>query len=376
MPDFDFIHTGPETLAGRYMRMFWQPVYRSDDLKAGRAVPLRIMNEDLTLYRGNSGAPFVVGPRCAHRRTRLSVGRVEGDGIRCLYHGWKYDGGGRCVDQPAEPAGFAKNVRVASYPTREYLGLVFAYLGDGRQPELPRVAEFEAAGILEVETLARACNYFNGLDNACDPLHVFFTHQDPRTKVDVRSIAADESEFGLTIQTYRTRRIGFRVIVFGMPNVVLRQLPPAERSETSWREFASWSVPIDDEHHVSFTLTLIHLAGKKAERFRQRRARTIARMGTSTTAMAARVLAGEAVVDDPKAKVPDIVRLRDEVVLTAQGAIPDRENEHLGRSDTGVALLRRLWQRELAALAEGRQLKTWTRPAHLVATTGMAEPQL
>ncbi len=376
MPDYDFVHTGPETLAGRYMRMFWQPVYRSGDLAAGRAVPLRIMNEDFTLYRGHSGAPFVIGPRCAHRRTKLSIGRVEGDCIRCLYHGWKYDGGGRCVDQPAEPAGFAKNVRVASYPTREYLGLIFAYLGAGGQPELPRFPEFEAEGVLEIEVFVRACNYFNGLDNACDPLHVFFTHQDSRMKVDVRSIAADESEFGVTIKTSLTKKSRVRLNLFGMPNVVLLRLPPAARSETSWREFASWSVPLDDEHYASFTLTLIHLTGKKAQRFRQRRARKIARARTSPREAAARVVAGEAVIDDLKAKVPDIVRLQDDVVLTAQGAIPDRESEHLGRSDTGVALLRRLWQRELAAVAEGGQLKKWTRPTHLVATTGIAEPQL
>jgi 5,5'-dehydrodivanillate O-demethylase len=157
MPNLDFVQTGPGTLAGRYMRMFWQPVYRSDGLMAGRAVPLRIMNEDFTLYRGRSGAPFVVGPRCAHRRTALSVGRVEGDCIRCLYHGWKYDEGGKCIDQPAEPAGFTKSVRITSYPTREYLGLIFAYPGGGRQPELPRFPEFEAEGILEVETFVRAC---------------------------------------------------------------------------------------------------------------------------------------------------------------------------------------------------------------------------
>jgi 5,5'-dehydrodivanillate O-demethylase oxygenase subunit len=376
MPDFDFVHTGPDTLAGRYMRTFWQPVYRSEDLEAGRAVPLRIMREDFTLYRGHSGAPFVVGSRCAHRRTALSVGRVEDDCLRCLYHGWKYDGGGSCVDQPAEPAGFAKNVRIASYPTREYLGLIFAYLGAGHQPELPRFPELEAAGVLEIERVVRACNYFNGLDKACDPLHGFFTHQDPRLKVDVRSIAAGESEFGLTMQTYRTRRSGFRVDLFGMPNVMVVRLPPAGRSETSWREFASWCVPLDDEHHVSFNLTLVHLTGKQAQRLRQRRARKIARARTSPAEMAARVLAGEAVIDDLKARVPDIVRLRDDVVLPAQGAIPDRENEHIGRSDTGVALLRGLWQRELAAFAEGRQLKKWTRPTHLVAANHIAEPQL
>jgi 5,5'-dehydrodivanillate O-demethylase oxygenase subunit len=376
MPDVDFIHNGPDTLAGRYLRMFWQPVYRSDDLKAGRAVPLRIMSEDFTLYRGQSGAPFVLGPRCAHRRTRLSIGRVEGDCIRCVYHGWKYDGSGSCVDQPAEPAGFAKSVRIASYPTREYLGLVFAYLGEGRQPELPRLPELEATGVLEIDMVVRACNYFASLDNACDPLHAFFTHRDPRLKGDVRSIAAEESEFGLTIRTYRTRRSGFRVDLFGMPNVALLRMPPADRSETSWREFASWSVPLDDECHVSFNLTLIHLIGKNAERLRQKRARKVARARTSAEKTAERVLAGEVTIDDLKTKVPDIVRLQDDVVLTAQGAIPDRENEHLGRSDTGVTVLRRLWQRELAALAEGGQLKRWTRPAHLVATAGMAGPRL
>jgi 5,5'-dehydrodivanillate O-demethylase len=373
MPDFDFVHTGPETLAGRYMRAFWQPVYRLDDLKAGRAVPLRIMNEDFTLYRGRSGAPFVVGPRCAHRRTRLSVGRVEGDCIRCLYHGWKYDEGGKCIDQPAEPVGFTKNVQVASYPTREYLGLIFAYFGDGSQPELSRFPEFEAEGVLEIETFVHACNYFNSLDNACDPLHAFFTHQDARMKVDVRSIAADESEFGVTIRTSRTKRSRVRLNLFGMPNVALLRLPPTDKSETSWREFASWRVPVDDEHCLSFNLTLIHLRGKKADRFRQKRARKAARARTSTTEMAAQILAGKATIDDFRTKAPDIARLQDDVVLSAQGAIPDRENEYLGRSDLGVVLVRRVWQRELAALAAGEQLKKWTRPANLVATTGMAE---
>src|SRR5580704_7925653 len=373
MPDFDFVHTGPETLAGRYMRMFWQPVYRSDDLKVGRAVPLRIMSEDFTLYRGQSGAPFVVGPRCAHRRTRLSVGRVEGDCIRCLYHGWKYDGGGRCIDQPAEPVGFTKDVGVAGYPTREYLGLIFAYLGGGQAPALPRFPEFEAEGVLEIETFVRACNYFNGLDNACDPLHVFFTHRDVRMKMDVRSIAADESEFGVTIKTSRTKRSRARLNLFGMPNVALFRLPPAGRSERSWRERASWSVPRDDEHYVSFNLTLIHLTGKKAVRFRQKRAGKVARARTSTTEMAAQIVAGKATIDDFRTKAPNIVCLEDEVVLAAQGAIPDRENETLGRSDTGVALLRQIWQRELAVLAEGGQIKKWTRPTALLATTGFSE---
>jgi len=85
------------------MRSFWQPVYRAQDLAAGRALPLRIMSEDFTLYRGESGDPHLVAFRCAHRGTQLSTGWVEGDELRCFYHGWKYDGAGQCTEQPAEP---------------------------------------------------------------------------------------------------------------------------------------------------------------------------------------------------------------------------------------------------------------------------------
>src|SRR5687767_8263547 len=80
----DFVHTDPGTLAGRFMRMFWHPIYRSQDLAIGRAVPVKIMGEDFTLYRGESGAAHLLAYRCAHRGTQLSVGRVEGDCIRCF----------------------------------------------------------------------------------------------------------------------------------------------------------------------------------------------------------------------------------------------------------------------------------------------------
>src|SRR6266545_4755876 len=115
----DFDHTGPGTLAGRYLRLFWQPVFVAEDLKPGRPLPIRIMDEEFTLYRGESGACHLVAPRCIHRGTLLSTGWVEGDCIRCFYHGWKYDGAGQCVEQPAEDAGFASKVRIRGYPTEE-----------------------------------------------------------------------------------------------------------------------------------------------------------------------------------------------------------------------------------------------------------------
>src|SRR5688572_7679497 len=109
MPDYrDFAHTGSGTLAGRYMRSFWQPVYRAKDLSSGHTKPIKIMGEEFTLYRGEGGAPHVVAFRCAHRGTQLSAGSVEDDCIRCVYHGWKYDSSGQCVEQPAEEKPFVE----------------------------------------------------------------------------------------------------------------------------------------------------------------------------------------------------------------------------------------------------------------------------
>src|SRR5207253_760756 len=102
----DVAHVGPNTLAGRYLRRFWHPVYLARDLPPGRAKPVRIMGEDFTLYRGEGGTAHAVAFRCAHRGTQLSTGWVEGDEIRCFYHGWKYGPDGQCAEQPAEPEPF------------------------------------------------------------------------------------------------------------------------------------------------------------------------------------------------------------------------------------------------------------------------------
>src|SRR5581483_5422761 len=161
----DIYRTGPDTLAGQYMRLFWQPVFRAADLAPGKAKPIRIMGEDLTLYRGEEGTPHIVDFRCAHRRTQMSIGWVEGDAIRCRYHGWAYDSSGQCVDQPGEPEPFCERIRIRAFPTEEYLGLIFAYLGEGEPPALPRYPDFERSGLLQASTYVRHCNYFNSIDN-------------------------------------------------------------------------------------------------------------------------------------------------------------------------------------------------------------------
>src|SRR5687767_850179 len=123
----DFQHTGPTKLAGRYMRRFWQPIFHSSELPAGRAKPVKVMNVDYTLYRGEDGKPYLTQQRCPHRGLQLSTGSVEGSSIRCFYHGWMFDKTGACVQQPAESPAFCDRIRIKKYPCQDYLGFVFAY---------------------------------------------------------------------------------------------------------------------------------------------------------------------------------------------------------------------------------------------------------
>jgi len=392
----DFAHTGPGTLAGRFMRRFWQPVYVAAALQAGHAKPIRIMSEDFTLYRGESldapvstrPEPHLVDFRCAHRGTQLSTGWVEGDCIRCFYHGWKYDGAGQCVEQPAEDASFAGKVKIQSYPTQEYLGLVFAYLGEGTTrrdaeyyerhaarvaaPPLPRYPELEADGVLDVWSYTRGCNYFNNLENGVDPVHVGFTHRASSIErsglTGVPSVSAEEREWGLNVYA---RRPGdrVRVTVGVMPNISYRKGSPSD-AESGWQDAIAWRVPIDDTQHQSFNVNLVHVTGEAAEGYRQRLQARRANLGTRVQDLVDAVLRGDRRMQD-LGDEPDLVNVQDGVVQIGQGAIPDPAHERLGRSDAGIILLRKLWARELRALAEGRPLQQWTAPREAVTSAGV-----
>ena len=373
--EMDFVHTGPGTLAGRYLRMFWQPVHVSEELKAGYAVPIRIMSEDFTLYRGESGAPYIVDFRCAHRGTQLSLGWVEQDCIRCFYHGWKYDGTGQCVEQPAEEESFTKKVKIRSYPTYEYLGLIFAYLGEAAAPPFPRYSELEEEGVIDVGSYIRRCNYFNTLENGIDQVHVPFTHAKSNfTKFglnwDIPKITAAETEYGIAMIGTRSNGVA-RVNHYLMPNILYIKGSP-ESSKEGWREAFAWRVPVDDLSHRSFNLALVRVTGEAAERYRERRRQRQELLSQLPGAneVAAQVLAGKLNVHDLEER-PDIVNIQDHVSQEGQGAIPNRDAERLGRSDVAVILLRQIWQRELRALAEGIALKHWSRPQRLVATSGV-----
>ena len=348
----DFVHTGPGTLAGRFMRRFWHPIYRSASLLAGRGVPIRIMSEDFTLYRGESGVPHLLAFRCAHRGTQLSTGWVEGDTLRCFYHGWVYGPDGQCLEQPAEPVPFCQRIKIRSYPTQEYLGLVFAYLGAEESPVLPRYPEFESGDTLRVTAYIRECNFFNNIENGVDWAHVPFTHRGTLGNYaagDLGGVGARENAYGVvTARELGDRRLS--LLEFGMPNVLLRR-----EVRRSFHALA-WRVPIDDESHYSFNLDL--QVGDESTSHPPRMVNVPGRHAPSAQIRA--ILAGELSIDTTEDR-SEIVNLQDSVAQIGQGVIPDRQSERLGHSDLPIIAVRNVWVRELRALAEGRPLKQWTR---------------
>jgi Phenylpropionate dioxygenase and related ring-hydroxylating dioxygenases, large terminal subunit len=369
----DFVHTGPGTAAGRFMRKFWQPLYVANDLAPGTAKPVRIMSEDFTLYRGQSGKPYLIDFRCAHRQTQLSAGWIEDDCIRCFYHGWKYDGSGQCVEIPGEQESLAEQVKIRSYPVQEYLGLIFVYIGEGEPPAMPRYPECEGPGILDA--LSKGiwpCNYFSQLDNAGDPIHIPYTHREARRRVGietpVRRMIPEETEYGIKYTT--TTANGDKIVRhFFMPNII--QLITNLRHDGIFLDDSPsggaimprlvWQVPIDDQNFVAFVVTYIPLTGEKAKKFHALRREIQHKDGIAPQEVGNAILAGKLrMTDVVTSDVYKLIQIEDYVAQVGQGATPDHTKDRLCRNDIAIVLLRKIWERELRALVENRPLKVWS----------------
>lgn len=366
--DVDIVHTGPGTRAGRYLRRFWQPVYRGADLPPGRARPITMLGEQFTLYRGEGGAAHLLAFRCAHRGTQLSTGWVEGDNLRCFYHGWVYDGAGQCVEQPAEPEPFCQRIRIQSYPVHEYLGLIFAYLGEGAPPPPPRLLEFEERDDAVVQAVATPiwpCNYFNRIDQAADHIHTIFAHRESFVEQGglqgIPVMSAEETEYGVCTRFRHVDGTEGRSH-FQMPNINMFEAAP-RGPDTGWTTNVHWRVPIDDGHYQTLGLALVPTVGGTGTKGLERwdRPRPLLSTPLPPEEVGELILAGKAHWDDFLDR-RDFVPVQDYVILVGQGAIVPRDQEHLGQTDVGTILIRKVWERELRALAEGRPLKQWTRP--------------
>jgi 5,5'-dehydrodivanillate O-demethylase len=229
-------------------------------------------------------------------------------------------------------------------------------------------------GVLNVSSYVRKCNCFSTLENGVDNVHVAFAHAKSNfTKHglnwDIPKITAEETGYGVAM--YATRGDGkSRINHYIMPNLLYIKGSPSH--EGGWRDSFGWRVPIDDCSHASFNLSLVHITGEAAEREREMRKQRRATLAglPSAREVAEAVLAGKLNLQDIEDR-PDIVNIQDHVAQEGQGAIPDRDAERLGRSDAAIILMRKIWLRELRALAEGRPLKEWRLPGEVQAKSGV-----
>jgi 5,5'-dehydrodivanillate O-demethylase len=369
--------TGPGTPGGIFLRQFWHAIGRSEDLPPGRAVPIRIMSEDYTLFRGHSGKAQVMAYRCAHRGAQLFLGWVEDDCLRCVYHGWKYDQAGQCVEAPAEIPGFERKVRVPVFPTREAFGLIYAYFGPGEPPEFPPYPESHGEGIVEAWPIDPVpCNYLQSFENSMDEVHVAFTHQPGGSHAalarELPVITAEETDWGM--MRYGKRADGtVRHTLHYAPNIVRVIVPPLAGMDGigGWPEITFHFTPVDDHNHLWVITAKIRATGEEAERYKQKRAEFLAGRAARPPL--------RTVIDDLWAgkvaygelRHPELVIVQDIAVQAGQGRVADRERERLGRSDRGIIVWRRILQRELQAIAEGRPPKKWRRaPADVIPRVG------
>jgi 5,5'-dehydrodivanillate O-demethylase len=360
----DLGQTGPGTVAGRYLRSFWQPIFHADELRGGRPRLVRVMSEDYVLYRGQDGVARLSQPRCPHRGMLLSAGSVEGDALRCFYHGWKFAGDGRCVEQPPEPKPFCEKIALRTYPTRETLGLVFAYLGEGEPPAFPDIPSFEEDGLFtHTDSYVRPASFFNNLENLLDTSHLAYAHAHVTETwdnyTDGPEISVSDTSWGLQVSAVR-RRSGKRLVAyFGMPNMAHAK-GPRNDPEVDFREFRAWWVPIDDDRHTQFTVVAVR--GKSREQFERYLARQVElrrQRDLDREALTRAVLTGEVRIDDLDPSRVHILFLQDDVAQAGCGLIHERPPEHLGRGDVGVIAVRKLWLRELRAFASGEPLTEW-----------------
>jgi phthalate 4,5-dioxygenase oxygenase subunit len=267
---------GPGTPMGELMRQYWIPAFMSTELPApdGPPLRLRLLGENLVGFRSTSGAVGIVADACPHRGASLFFGRNEEDGLRCVYHGWKFDVTGACVDMPSEPAesNFKSKVRARAYPTRERNGIVWTYMGprsSGHEPPLPDIeANLVPYPEYAVRKAVRDCNWMQALEGDIDTSHLGFLHFGHSVPEDavpgsfdyyVRKDRAPrydviDSPFGTTYAAYRPAEADtyyWRIAHFLFPFYTM--IPTGDLGKQVLTR--AW-VPIDDEHMMFWSMAV------------------------------------------------------------------------------------------------------------------------
>jgi 5,5'-dehydrodivanillate O-demethylase len=344
---------GPGTPGGEMLRRYWHPIAFLSELK-GKPLRRRILGEDLVLFRDDRGRIGLLTLRCLHRGTSLEFGHLENGGLRCCYHGWLYDVEGRILETPGEPADstFKERVRHPAYKVQELAGIVFAYLGPEPAPLLPRYDVLvREDGVRSMSARMVHCNFLQMVENSVDQHHFKWLHRTPKTRQwrDER-LTSDVTDFGI-LDTF-TRRVGdesFKTIsLFLMPNMnkVGYHLPedhPAAFAAThEGYEALRWRVAMDDTTTMHFT---VYFAPRVDGKIMAKVPKDQQDQGLGDSIL------GKYRWDEETGWIAR--GDQDRCAQESQGPIFDRTGEHLGVSDEGVILLRRLFRQSIEAVQRG-----------------------
>ncbi|MDR2256250.1 MAG: Rieske 2Fe-2S domain-containing protein [Arthrobacter sp.] len=349
-PLHDLAQVGQGTGYGEVLRRYWQPVALSEDATT-RPKRLKVLGEELTLFRTRKGEVGLLHPRCIHRGASLYYGGVEDDGIRCCYHGWVFDTEGKCLEQPCEPEmGLHRDrVRQPWYPTQERYGLIWAYMGPSdRKPVLPRYDTFE--NLPEGEQLivddngvgggGPALLDFNWLqhwENVMDPFHVPILHarfsgnQFTPEMALIPEVSYEYTSNG--VRSIQMRSLGDgrelrRVTEVMFPNLRVVASPKLASGQTN---MIGWVVPEDDTSFRIFTIA------RDADPDFLKKLRSTHE--------------GRPWADLDEA---DHQRLPgDYEAQKSQGDISLHSEDHLTTTDQGVAMVRRMMAKQVKAVAAG-----------------------
>ncbi|MGQ0650999.1 MAG: Rieske 2Fe-2S domain-containing protein [Betaproteobacteria bacterium] len=385
--------TGPGTLMGEYFRRFWQPVALARELEAdGPPLRLRALGERLIAFRDSDGRAGVIEPSCAHRGADLFFGRNEEGGLRCIYHGWKYDVNGRCVDMPIVPpdAAYHGKIAISSYPVRELGEIVWAYLGPAERmpPELPQL-EFGVvpASHRYVSKRLQECNWAQSAEGGLDTAHFSFLHM-PAPKVGKYvnpTAAADESrlrwlrEDPLPQFSIVEHDVGFvvggarradaeasywRVTQYMLPahSVAPSAMPGELYQGYSW-------VPISDEACWIYTYAWHPerpLTAQERANFEKGGYGQFAEVGPDYVPIRNR--RNDYLIDREEQKHRSFTGVRgiaeqDALAQDSQGVIADRTREKLTATDVAVVRFRRVMLDAARALREGHEPEAARRAA-------------
>jgi 5,5'-dehydrodivanillate O-demethylase len=358
---------GPGTPGGDLMRRYWFPIATTADVMELTAKAVRILGEDLTLFRDKSGRLGLITQRCPHRRVNLRLGIPEVEGIRCPYHGWMFDTSGQCVEMPAESpeSTFASRVKVDAYPVEELGGLVFGYLGPLPAPELPRWSLFVADNVFRmIGSTKLDCNWLQCQENSIDQTHLEWDHGHWGLYALEQLGITDERRWkGFQRAKRHHTKIAFDRFEYGIPKYRLQE-GEDEATSQGWNH----------GHPLVFS-NMVHIGQRGEQEFQIR----VPIDDTHTWHLVYHTYAPGLDVKVPEQNpvpvvdLPEWILQQDLIVWEEQDEIIDGSQEKLAESDKELVLYRKMLEEQIDVVRDGGEPMNVFREPHDVVPLGVED---